>query len=141
MPALNIVPHYPILVEIIENANTRLILAPLPLLPVVGLPLPGPASIGPGTVAALPWRWDPLAGGSPVPTILYSRLQVRPVTPVKVTFPASSPDVWNVIGPDHASHPLILLLRGDGDGVHAELPAVVPGTLPVPLGVLTSLKP
>ena len=29
----------------------------------------------------------------------------------------------------------------DGDGVHAELPAVVPGALPVPLGVPADLEP
>ena len=29
----------------------------------------------------------------------------------------------------------------DGDGVHAELPAVVPGPLPVPLGVPADREP
>ena len=29
----------------------------------------------------------------------------------------------------------------DGDGVHAELPAVVPGALPVPLGVPAHREP
>ena len=31
--------------------------------------------------------------------------------------------------------PLLLCWRLNGDAVHAELPAVVPGPLPVPLGV------
>ena len=30
---------------------------------------------------------------------------------------------------------------GDADGVHAELPAVVPGPLPVQLGIPTSFTP
>ena len=141
MPALNIMPDYPILIKIVENANTGLILAPLPLLPVIWLPLPAPPCGGPGAVATCARGGNPRPCRSPVPTILYSWLQVFPVAPREITLPAPSPDVGDVILPDNIFHPVILLLAGDGDGVHAELPAVVPGPLPVPLGIPTSLKP
>ena len=42
---------------------------------------------------------------------------------------------------DEALNPVLLRLGLDGDRVHAELPAVVPGALPVPLAVLAHCQP
>ena len=42
---------------------------------------------------------------------------------------------------DEALDPVFLRLGLNGDRVHAELPAVVPRALPVPLGVLTNSQP
>ena len=53
----------------------------------------------------------------------------------EVTLPATCPGVMEVLLPDEVLDPVLLLFGLDGDGVHAELPAVVPGPLPVPLGV------
>ena len=46
-----------------------------------------------------------------------------------------------VLLPDEVLDPVLLLFGLDGDGVHAELPAVVPGALPVPLAVLAHCQP
>ena len=42
---------------------------------------------------------------------------------------------------DEALNPVLLRLGLDGDRVHAELPAVVPRTLPVPLRVFANGQP
>ena len=47
----------------------------------------------------------------------------------------------DVILPDDPLHPIILILGLYRDGVHAELAAVVPRALPVPLGVLSLRTP
>ena len=78
----------------------------------------------------------------------------------EVTFPATSPDIVKILIVDQVLHPpslgltecdclvtkilvrlLLTHLSVDGDGVHAELPAVVPGALPVPLGVAADSDP
>ena len=59
----------------------------------------------------------------------------------EVTLPATCPGVVEVLLPDEVLDPVLLLLGLDGDGVHAELPAVVPGALPVPLAVLAHCQP
>ena len=46
-----------------------------------------------------------------------------------------------VLLPDEVLDPVLLLFGLDGDGVHAELPAVVPGPLPVPLSVPAHSEP
>ena len=56
----------------------------------------------------------------------------------KVTFSSSSPDVVKILLVNDAVDPVLLLDTLNADAVHAELPAVVPGPLPVPLGVLTN---
>jgi hypothetical protein len=53
----------------------------------------------------------------------------------------TGPDIVNVHLLEDALDPVVLLLAGDGDAVHAEPPAVVAGPLPVPLGVLAHLQP
>ena len=47
----------------------------------------------------------------------------------------------DVIISDDIFHPIILILGLYRDGVHAELAAVVPRALPVPLGVLSLRTP
>ena len=47
----------------------------------------------------------------------------------------------DVIISDDIFHPIILILGLYRDGVHAELAAVVPRALPVPLGVLPRRQP
>ena len=97
--------------------------------------------MGPVTVPAFPRSWDSLSCWSPVPALLDQGLQVFPVTPLEIALPSSSPDVVKILFLDEVCHPVTLLLGLDGDGVHAELPAVVPGPLPVPLGAGPSLQP
>ena len=46
-----------------------------------------------------------------------------------------------ILLPDEIMDPLLLCWRLNGDAVHAELPAVVPGALPVPLAVLAHCQP
>ena len=53
----------------------------------------------------------------------------------EVALPAPGPDVGHLLLPQHPLDPVILRPGFDADGVHAELPAVVPGPLPVQLGV------
>ena len=47
----------------------------------------------------------------------------------------------DVILPDDPLHPIVLRLGLYGDGVHAELAAVVPRALPVPLRVFANGQP
>ena len=129
------------LVEVVQYRHTGLVPPPLPLLPVVRLagaeaPRPAPVTVGTGARGR-----HPLTCGGPVPTILYSGLQVWPLTPSKVTFPPSGPDIGQAIVSQHALHPVILCPGADADGVHAEVPAVVPGLLPGPLPVLPHRQP
>ena len=70
-------------VHIVQDTDARLVLAPLSLLPVVWLPLLQAPRVAPLAVAALPRGWDPLPGGSPVPTVLNNRLEVLAVTALK----------------------------------------------------------
>ena len=70
-------------VHIVQDTDARLVLAPLPLLPVVRLPLLQAPRVAPLAVAALPRGWDPLPGGCPVPTILNNGLEVLAVTALK----------------------------------------------------------
>ena len=113
----------------------------MPLLSVVRLWLTNSSRFTPVTESAPVWWWNPLARGCPVPTIPDCWLKVLPLTPLEVTLSASGPYVGNVIVPQDVLHPVILSLGGDADGVHAELPAVVPGPLPVQLGIPTSFTP
>ena len=67
-------------VHIVEDTNTSLVTAPLPLLPVVRLALPQSPRVTPLTVATPSRGGDPLACGGPVPAILYRRLEVFTIT-------------------------------------------------------------
>ena len=129
------------LVNIVKNTNTSLVLAPLLLFSVIWLSFPQPPSMRPITVATSSWGWNSLASRSPVPAILYQWLQVFPVTSLEIALPASCPDVVKFLFPDQVGHPGALLLGVNRYGVHAELPAVVSGPLPVPLLVWPSLLP
>lgn len=139
--ALDIVPLDPIIVNIVEDADAGLLLASLLLFPVVWLRLTSPSRLAPLTVAALPGSRDPLTCGRPVPTVLYGRLEVLTVAAFEVTFPSTSPDIVKILIVNQVLHPPGLGRCLDGDGVHAELPAVVPGALPVPLGVPADREP
>ena len=68
------------------------------------------------------------------------KLDHREIT-LEVALSAPCPDVVEVLLLDQALNPVFLRLGLNGDRVHAELPAVVPGTLPVPLGVLANCQP
>ena len=70
-------------VDVVQDADARLVLAALPLLPVVGLPLLQAPGVAPLAVSALPRGWDPLTGGRPVPAVLNNRLEVLAVTALK----------------------------------------------------------
>ena len=70
-------------VDVVQDADARLVLAALPLLPVVGLPLLQAPGVAPLAVSALPRGWDPLTGGRPVPTVLNNWLEVLAVTALK----------------------------------------------------------
>ena len=131
-------------VDVVEDADAGLLPAALLLLPVVRLALPQAARVAPLTVAAAPGGGDPLACGGPVPAILYGRLEVLAITSCtemrsldsasniltfEVTLPASSPDVVKVLLLDQVLDPPRLGGGLNGDGIHAELSAVIPGTL------------
>ena len=60
---------------------------------------------------------------------------------LEVALPAACPDVVEILLLDEALNPVLLRLGLDGDRVHAELPAVVPRTLPVPLRVFANGQP
>ena len=60
---------------------------------------------------------------------------------LEVALSAPCPDIVEVLLLDEALDPVFLRLGLNGDRVHAELPAVVPRALPVPLGVLTNSQP
>ena len=55
------------LVEVVEHGHAGLVLAALPLLPVVGLRLADAARAAPGAVATSARRRDPSSGRRPVP--------------------------------------------------------------------------
>ena len=131
-------------VDVVEDADAGLLPAALLLLPVVRLALPEAARVAPLTVAAAPGGGDPLACGGPVPAILYGRLEVLAITSCtemrsldsarniltfEVTLPASSPDVVEVLLLDQVLDPPRLGGGLNGDGIHAEFSAVIPGTL------------
>ena len=63
------------------------------------------------------------------------------VITLEVALSASCPNVVEVLLLDEALDPVFLRLGLNRDRVHAELPAVVPGSLPVPLGVLAYSQP
>ena len=67
-------------VDVVEDADAGLLLAALPLLPVVRLPLLEAARVAPLAEGAAPGGRDPLAGGRPVPTVHDGRLEVFPLT-------------------------------------------------------------
>ena len=125
-------------VDIVEDTDAGLLLATLPLFPVIGLSLLQTPSVAPLTEGTLPWRWDPLASWSPVPAVDNGRLEILALTALEVALPSSCPDVVKVLLPDEVLDPVLLGHRVDGDGVHAELATVVPGSFPVPFGVGTN---
>ena len=84
VPALNVVPDNPVPVEVVEDADAGLVLASLPLLPVVRLSLLQSATPRPVAEPTAPRGRDPLPRGRPVPALLYNRLQVRPVATSKI---------------------------------------------------------
>ena len=63
----------------------------------------------------------------------YYIIIIKIITTFEVTFPSSGPDIMKLLRVNQVPHPLGLGRSLNGDGVHAELPAVVPGPLPVPL--------
>ena len=68
------------------------------------------------------------------------KLDSREIT-LEVAFSAPCPDVVEVLLLNQALDPVFLSLCLNGDRVHAELPAVVSGTLPVPLSVFANSQP
>ena len=68
------------------------------------------------------------------------KLDHREIT-LEIALSAPCPDVVEVLLLDQALDPVFLRLGLNGDRVHAELPAVVPGALPVPLAVLAHCQP
>ena len=60
---------------------------------------------------------------------------------LEVALSAPCPDIVEVLLLDEALDPVFLRLGLNGDRIHAELAAVVPGPLPIPLGVLANSKP
>ena len=129
------------LVEVVEDGHAGLVPAALAVLPVVWLAGAQSSCPAPPTVRTGGGRRHPLPGGRPVPAVLYGRLEIFPLTASKVTFPSSSPDIVQPIVPQHCLHPVILCPGADADGVHAEVPAVVPRLLPGPLPVPAHRQP
>ena len=125
-------------VDIVENADASLLLTTLPLLSVVGLSLLQSPRVAPLAEGAFPWGGDPLASGGPIPAIDDGWLEILAVTTFEVALPASCPGVVKVLLVNEVVDPVLLSNRVNGNGVHAELAAVVPGALPVPLGVGTN---
>ena len=66
-------------VHVVKDSNARLVLAALPLLPVIRLALLQAPGVAPLAVAAPPRGGDPLPGGRPVPPVLDNRLEVLAV--------------------------------------------------------------
>lgn len=129
------------LVEVVQYRHTGLVPPSLPLLPVVRLAGGEPPRPAPGAVRTAGRGSHPQPGGCPVPTVLYGRLQVCPLTAGKVALSASGPDIVQIMVSYHSSHPVILRPGADADGVHAEVPAVVPRLLPGPLSVPALRQP
>jgi len=129
------------LVHVVEDSDAALVITTLLLLPVIWLGSLESSCSRPVAVSALPGCWYPLPRGGPVPALLYNGLEVLPVAAPEVALPAASPGVVEVLLLQQPLHPPVLRLAGDGDGVHAELAAVVASTLPVPLSVTTYLFP
>jgi len=141
VPALDIVPLGAVPVEVVEDADARLVLPALPLLSVVWLVLLESACVGPEAIVALLGARDALTCGGPIPSIFNGWLKVGAITALKVALSSSCPDIVNVVFFNDAVDPSRFRLAVNAHAVHAKSPAVVPGTLPVPFFVRSSLQP
>lgn len=95
----NIVPLKTVIVEIVQNGQTRFIIA-LSGLTVIGLCLIVSTSVAPVTGVALAGRTDLGTGSGPEPSVLIWWLQIGSVTSGKVAFASRCPDISNATARD-----------------------------------------
>lgn len=128
----DVVPLEAVVVEVVQDRQTRLVVA-LSRLAIVRLRLSVSSGVAPVTVVALTGRADLGATSGPEPSVLVRGLQVGTVAARKVALPAGGPDVTDVSAGDALLDELVLLRRLEGHGVHAVPAADVPRVQPVDL--------